>query len=98
MTHKKLEFPMPAGVTVVFDAFHYSCWHHQNAGAGQSLLIYTYSFEVGPKPLAWVISPFAKLVFEWQTRRRFARLRKFLSLNAADMAKWQIAQSTGSNG
>lgn len=26
MAHKKLEFPMPAGEAVVFDAFHYHLW------------------------------------------------------------------------
>ncbi len=167
MTHRKFEFSMPAGIAVVFDAFHHSCWRrqwdslvsathilgdapcpfvgaistnagagalrglsmttefisydrphgaaakmigasfpfskwaasmrHQNTGAGQSLLIYTYSFEAGPTSLAWVISPFVKLVFDWQTRRRFARLHKFLSLNSAEVAKWQEAHLTDSN-
>ncbi len=63
--------------------------------AAQSLLIYTYSFAVGPVALRWMLEPIVKLIFDWQTRRRFASLRDFLSKHADEVAQWQHNRSKG---
>lgn len=167
MAHRRLEFPMPAGEAVVFDAFHHLQWRMrwdslvgssrvqggapcpfvgavtENAGAGalralsmrtqfvsyepprlaaaqmigrsfpftrwaasmrhratasdQSLLIYTYTFEVGPAALRWVMEPIVQAIFDWQTRRRFARLRAFLMSHAEDIALWQRGRAAGTD-
>lgn len=161
MAHRRFEFAMPAGESVVFDAFHYHCWRlrwdslvrattvqgdapcpyvgavtdsagagalrkltmktkfvsfdrprvaaammvgrsfpfrrwaasmqHRPDGADRSRLIYTYTFEVGPRPLRWLLEPPVALVFNWQTRRRFARLHSFLLEHADEIERWQIA-------
>jgi hypothetical protein len=163
MAHRRLEFPMPASESVVFDAFHYHHWRSrwdslvsathvlggspcpfvgavtENTGAGAlrglamrtqfvaydrprvaaatmlgrsfpftrwaasmrhrataahtSLLIYTYTFEVGPVPLRWFIAPVVERIFDWQTRRRFARLQDFLASHAVDVERWQRDQA-----
>ena len=162
MAHRRLEFPMPASESVVFDAFHYHHWRSrwdslvsathvlggapcpfvgavtENTGAGAlrglsmrtqfvaydrprvaaaamlgrsfpftrwaasmqhratgphaSLLIYTYTFEVGPASLRWLIAPVVERIFNWQTRRRFARLQDFLASHADDVERWQQHQ------
>jgi hypothetical protein len=66
-------------------------------GPHQSLLVYTYTFEVGPSALRWVIGPIVEWIFNWQTRRRFARLRTFLALHSGEVERWQQDQAaTGS--
>ena len=62
---------------------------HRSTAPNRSLLIYTYRFEVGPPALRWVLEPIVKGIFDWQTRRRFARLRDFLTSHADDVALWQ---------
>jgi hypothetical protein len=52
-------------------------------------VIYTYRFLVGPDGLRWILEPIVKWIFGWQTRRRFARLRKLLSRHADEAALWQ---------
>jgi hypothetical protein len=159
MVHKKLEFPMPASVDVVFDAFHYYQWRArwdslvsdthvvggapcpykgavtENTGAGMlrslsmrtqfvsyyrpqlaaatmlgqafpfsqwaasmrhrptgphtSVLVYTYTFEVGPAAWWPFLSPVVAWVFAWQKRRRFARLQAFLARHADELVRWQ---------
>lgn len=159
MTHRKLEFPMPANEFIVFDAFHHHFWRArwdslvsathvlggspspfvgaitENTGAGtlrglsmrtqfvtydrpivaaaamlgqsfpftkwaasmrhrptgiqESVLIYTYNFEVGPTALRWMMEPVVTWIFDWQTKRRFARLREFLTTNASEVEAWQ---------
>ena len=69
---------------------------HQNIDPQQSLMIYTYKFEVAPSALSWIISPIVEWVFNWQTRRRFARLRDFLALHASDVEHWQLAEAAKS--
>jgi hypothetical protein len=165
VTHRRLEFPMPASEAVVFDAFHYHHWRARwdslvsathvlggapcpfvgaithNAGAGalrglsmqtqfisydrprvaaasmlgksfpftrwaasmrhhavgphQSMMVYTYSFEVAPYSLRWIIRPFVEWIFYWQTSRRFARLREFLEHHADEVEAWQKSQQIG---
>jgi hypothetical protein len=67
---------------------------HRATAPNQSLLIYTYSFEVGPAGLRWVMEPIVKMIFDRQTRRRFARLQDFLALHAGDVALWQRDRAT----
>lgn len=43
----------------------------------QSLLIYTCSFDVDSTALRSLHGPNVKTIFDWKTRRRFARLRNF---------------------
>jgi hypothetical protein len=163
MTHRKLEFPMPANEFVVFDAFHHHYWRArwdslvsathvlggspspfvgaitENTGAGalrglsmrtqfvsydrplvaaatmlgysfpftrwaasmrhratgfqESMLIYTYNFEVGPTALRWMMEPIVGWIFDWQTKRRFTRLRDFLKLHASEVEAWQLEQT-----
>jgi hypothetical protein len=64
---------------------------HEPIDAQRSLMIYTYTFEVGPAMLRWVIAPVTACVFDWQTRRRFRRLQTFLQQHAQDVAGWQAA-------
>lgn len=159
MAHEKFEFPMPACVEVVFDAFHYYQWRarwdslvsdtrvvggapcpsqgavtentgagmlrslamraqfvsydrprlaaakmlgrafpftqwaasmrHRPTGAHASVLVYTYTFEVGPAVLRPFLSPVVAWVFAWQTQRRFARLHAFLEGHADEVLRWQ---------
>ncbi len=58
------------------------------------MLIYTYTFAVGPRPLRWLLEPPVALVFDWQTRRRFARLRSFLVQHASEIEHWQLARTS----
>jgi hypothetical protein len=164
MTHRRLEFTMPASEAVVFDAFHYHHWRlrwdslvcatrvqggaacpfvgavtentaggalrglsmrtrfvsydrpriaaasmvgrsfpfmrwaasmrHRAIGPQQSLLIYTYAFEVGPSALRWAMKPVVEWVFHRQTMRRFARLRDFLASHASEVELWQKNQAS----
>jgi hypothetical protein len=64
---------------------------HRPTAPGRSLMVYTYSFEAGPPGLRWLVEPFTKLVFDWQTRKRFARMRTFLEQYADEVAVWQRA-------
>lgn len=87
------EPPRVAAATMLGRSFPFIRWaasmRHRATAPKHSLLIYTYSFEVGPATLRWVLEPIVKVVFDWQTRRRFARLRNFLMLHADDVALWQ---------
>jgi hypothetical protein len=87
------EPPRVAAATMLGRSFPFTRWaasmRHRATAPNQSLLIYTYSFEVGPAALRWVLEPIVKTIFDWQTRRRFARLQNFLALHANDVARWQ---------
>jgi hypothetical protein len=87
------EPPRVAAAAMLGRSFPFTRWaasmRHRAIAANQSLLIYTYSFEVGPAVLRWVLEPSVKGIFDWQTRRRFARLQVFLALHANDVALWQ---------
>jgi len=87
------EPPRVAAATMLGRSFPFIRWaasmRHRSTAPNQSLLIYTYSFEVGPTALRWVLEPIVKQIFDWQTRRRFARLRDFLTSHADDVALWQ---------
>lgn len=62
---------------------------HQPLAGGRSLMVYTYSFECGPRALRWVLEPVTKRIFDWQTNKRFARMRDFLQGHAAEVRAWQ---------
>jgi hypothetical protein len=55
-------------------------------------LIYTYTFVAGPRPLRRLFKPVVAWAFDRQTERRFARLHAFLSLHAAEVARWQAEE------
>lgn len=85
--------PRIAAATMVGHSFPFTRWaasmKHRPLEAGQSVMVYTYTFEVGPAAFRWLIAPVVKRVFDWQTRRRFARLQQFLALHASDVMDWQ---------
>ncbi|MDB5867697.1 MAG: hypothetical protein JWP96_29 [Polaromonas sp.] len=85
--------PRVAAASMLGQSFPFTKWaasmRHRATGPQQSVLIYTYNFEVGPAALRWFIAPVVGWLFSWQTRRRFARLHDFLALHAAEVAHWQ---------
>jgi hypothetical protein len=62
---------------------------HRPLAAGRSLLIYTYTFESGPRLLRWLFEPVVAWIFDRQTRRRFKRLQRFLEREAGAVEAWQ---------
>ena len=64
--------------------------HRAAVGSG-SVTVYTYRSETHPPALQWLREPVAKRVFDWQTRRRFLRMQRFLAARAADVLAWQQA-------
>ena len=70
---------------------------HRAVSPQQSVLIYTYTFEVGPSALRWMMAPVVNWIFSWQTRRRFARLHDFLALHAEEVERWQQATAGASH-
>lgn len=76
-------------------AFPFTSWaasmRHRDVAGGGSVLIYTYTFEVGPRGLAWLMEPPVRWMFDRQTVRRFARLQRFLEHHAAEVAAgWPV--------
>ena len=93
------EPPRLAAATMLGRSFPFTQWaasmRHQATAPNQSLLIYTYRFEVGPAALSWLLEPMVQSIFDWQTRRRFARLRAFLMAHADEVALWQRGVAEG---
>lgn len=89
--------PVVAAAAMVGQSFPFTQWaasmRHQEQGPHQSLLIYTYTFQVGPAALRTVMEPVVDWVFVRKTRQRFQRLAQFLAVRAADIADWQQTQS-----
>lgn len=85
--------PRVAAAAMLGRSFPFTRWaasmRHRATGPDASLLIYTYSFQVGPPVFRWFLEPIVKWVFDRQTRRRFERLQKFLALYADEVALWQ---------
>lgn len=85
--------PQVAAARSMGRSFPFSRWaasmQHRNTGADRSVLIYTYTFDVWPRPLRWFMEPVVRWVFDWQTRRRFARLQQFLQASSAEIQAWQ---------
>jgi hypothetical protein len=90
--------PSLAAASMVGTSFPFSRWaasmrHKDVAGQG-SVLIYTYTFDVVPFWLAWVLRPAVHAVFAHQTRKRFHRLQLFLARHAQEVADWQHSHSS----
>lgn len=95
MTTRFVTFDRPrlAAATMVGRSFPFRRWaasmQHRADGPDRSRLIYTYTFEVGPPALRWLLEPPVAWLFERQTRRRFARMRAFLHAHAGEIERWQ---------
>lgn len=85
--------PRLAAATMVGRSFPFAHWaasmRHEPVGPDQSLLVYTYTFQTGPKPLRWLMEPLVNWVFIRKTRDRFKRLASFLACHAKDINAWQ---------
>jgi hypothetical protein len=85
--------PRIAAATMIGYSFPFTKWaasmQHRPVDKQRSLLIYTYTLETGPVILRWCIEPIVKLIFGWQTRRRFSRMRNFLVENSSEVELWQ---------
>ncbi|WP_241464098.1 SRPBCC family protein [Rhodoferax saidenbachensis] len=85
--------PYLAAASMVGTSFPFSRWaasmRHKDQDARNSVLIYTYTFEVGPRWTTWLLGPVVNTVFEHQTRKRFARLQTFLVRHSQEIADWQ---------
>jgi hypothetical protein len=88
--------PHVAAASMIGRSFPFSRWaasmRHRDTQPGRSVLIYVYTIEVGPKPLRWLTEPVVDWAFARQTRRRFERMREFLSTRAHEVVQWQRAQ------
>jgi hypothetical protein len=82
------------GRSFPFDRWAASLKHHPTT-KDRSLMVYTYSFEAGPRGLRWFIEPLTKRIFDWQTRKRFERMRAFLAAHAAEITAWQQSREGG---
>jgi len=85
--------PRLAAASMLGQSFPFKRWaasmRHKELDNGQSLLLYTYTLEVGPSWIAWFIRPIVERVFEYQTRQRFQRLSKYLTTHADAVYRWQ---------
>jgi hypothetical protein len=85
--------PHVAAATMLGRSFPFGRWaasmRHRPHGPDRSLMIYTYNFDVMPAALRWLLEPVVQRIFDWQTRRRFARLQDFLARHADEVARWQ---------
>lgn len=85
--------PRVAAAAMLGRSFPFTRWaapmRHRATGPNTSLLIYSYSFQVGPPVLRWFLEPIVKWMFDWQTRRRFKRLQSFLALHADEVDLWR---------
>lgn len=64
-----------------------------NAGGGLlrplSMRTRFISCQPGKVAAATMLGPMTKLVFDWQTRKRFLRMQRFLSTHAPEVEAWQ---------
>lgn len=88
--------PVLAAAAMVGRSFPFTQWaasmRHQESGPDQSLLIYTYTFQVSPVPFRPLLAPIVDWLFARKTRQRFERLAEFLAIRANDIAAWQQKQ------
>lgn len=93
--------PKVAAAAMLGQSFPFTRWaasmRHLAAEPGQSVLIYTYTFELGPQLLSWLLTPIVEMVFNWQTRKRFGRLHEFLTTHADEVRAWQRDQISAQN-
>lgn len=82
-----------AAATMFGSSFPFARWsasmRHRPVADGGSVMVYTYSFETRPAVLRLAMEPLVKLVFDWQTRKRFRRMQQFLARRAGDVEAWQ---------
>lgn len=82
-----------AAATMVGRSFPFTRWaasmQHRPTAPGRSLMVYTYTFEVGPSALRWLLRPMVQWVFDRQTRKRFACLQGFVREHADEVLAWQ---------
>jgi hypothetical protein len=94
-----VERPARAAAKIIKPSFPFQTWaatlQHQVIDSTHSHLIYTYQFTCYPKLFRFAFEPLVQLLFNWQTKRRFARLAHFLENHANTIAAWQ--KSTGGN-
>lgn len=87
-----------AAATMEGRSFPFARWaasmRHRPLDPGRSVMVYTYSFECGPRALRWLLEPVVKRVFDWQTHRRFARMRSFLQAHGDEVRAWQQERPT----
>lgn len=83
------ERPRLAAATMQGRAFPFARWaasmRHEAMDSDRSRMIYTYTFDAS---FRW-LEPVVALVFERQTRRRFARLQDFLAAHSGEVRRWQ---------
>ncbi len=88
--------PHVAAASMVGRSFPFVRWaasmRHRPGSQAQSTLIYTYTFVVGPPWLRWLAEPLVKLIFDWQTRKRFVRMARFLTAHRQEVEDWQRQQ------
>ena len=96
IVHEGELMPRLAAASMLGHSFPFTRWaasmRHKDLDNGQSVLLYTYTFEVGPRWMSWIIRPFVERIFEHQTRKRFARLRTYLASHAQEIVRWQQEQ------
>lgn len=51
---------------------------HRDIDATSSELIYTFTVQLRPRWLGWVLDPLVNRIFEWETRQRFAAMAAYL--------------------
>lgn len=85
--------PRVAAATMLGRSFPFTRWsasmQHKALDGERSAMIYTYTFEAGPTVLRWMVEPIVKWIFDWQTRRRFARLKNYLASGKDEIKQWQ---------
>ncbi len=88
--------PRLAAATMLGRSFPFTCWaasmQHTSINSQRSVMIYTYTFHAGPATIRWLVEPVVKLIFDWQTRQRFVRMRDFLAIHANAVEQWQQTQ------
>lgn len=85
--------PVVAAATMIGASFPFARWaasmRHRPGPPGHSVMIYCYSFESRPAALRRLTDPIVGLIFDWQTRKRFRRLQRWLAAHAGQVALWQ---------
>ncbi|RJF96345.1 SRPBCC family protein [Noviherbaspirillum saxi] len=85
--------PRVAAATMIGHSFPFTSWaasmKHRPVGINRSIMIYTYTFRAGPRYLSWLLEPIVKRIFDWQTRRRFLRMQRFLAKHSGEVVQWQ---------
>jgi len=94
--------PHVAAAAMIERSFPFERWaasmRHRPLQTGSSLLVYTYSLEVTPRALRWLLEPLVDGVFALQTQRRFRRMQRFLRDHAAEVERWQRDRGLASTG